>query len=398
MRETIHIITDHILRFMPNILGAIVVLFIGWLIARGAKALVVKLLKKTSWDEKILGKTDIGNTNKFIGNIFYYVIMIIVIMVVLELLGVSQVLTPVESMVTEILSFIPSIIAAFLIAFAGYLLAKFVSNLINLGGSFIDKLVDKTGFKDTETLVNIVQKVVFIIIFVPFLIQAFNALNIKSISEPANNILMKFTDLIGEVLIAGAILVLFIWGGKYLTNLIEDLLKSMKVDSLSEKIQLQKIIGEKQSLAKIVSNVFYFFIVFFGIITAVEILQLDQLTYILNDILTLTGQIIFGLVILAIGNYISLLIYNMISKSNNNTFIAGIVRAASLALFIAIALRTMGIANEIVEIAFTFIMGALAVTIALSYGLGGREAAGEHFKEILQKMKTKTPSKKENEL
>jgi len=395
MRETIHLITEKILSFMPSILGAIIVLFIGWLIARGVKAVVIKILKKTSLDEKILSKTDLGNTNIFLGNIFYYVIMIIVIMVVLELLGVSQVLTPLENMVAEILSFIPSIIAGFLIAFAGYLLAKFVSNLINLEGSFLDKLIDKTGFKDTEMLVNIVQKVIFILIFVPFLIQAFHALNIKSISEPANNILLKFTNLIGEVLVASAILVLFIWGGKYLTNLIEDLLKSLKLDSLSEKIQLHKIIGEKQSLAKIVSNVCYFFIVFFGIITAVEILQLDHLTYILNEILTLTGQIIFGLLILAIGNYISLLIYNMVSKSNNNNFIAGIVRAASLALFITISLRAMGIANEIVEIAFTFIIGALAVTVALSYGLGGREAAGEHFKEILQKMKSKSPSNKE---
>ncbi|WP_417444694.1 mechanosensitive ion channel [Joostella sp.] len=395
MRKFFNPFTEQILEFMPSVLGAILVLFIGWLIARGVKSIVVRLLKKTSWDEKILGKADIGNTNKFIGNIFYYVIMIIVIMVVLELLGVSQVLTPVENMVAQILNFVPSIIAGFLIAFAGYLLAKFVSNLINLGGSFLDKLVDKTGFKDTETLVNIIQKVVFILIFVPFLIQAFNALNIKSISEPANLILLKFTDLIGEVLVAAAILVLFIWGGKYLTNLIEDLLKSMKIDSLSEKIQLQKIIGEKQSLAKILSNICYFFIVFFGIITTTEILQLDHLTYTLNEILTLTGQIIFGLLILVIGNYISSLIYNMLLKSKGNNFIAGIVRAASLALFIAIALRTMGIANEIVEIAFTFIMGAIAVTIALSYGLGGREAAGEHFKEIIQKLKSKTPSDKE---
>ena len=75
------------------------------------------------------------------------------------------------------------------------------------------------------------------------------------------------------------------------------------------------------------------------------------------------------------------------TKSRNNNFIASIVRYASLALFIAIALRTMGIANEIVELAFGLILGALAVAFALSYGLGGREAAGEHFKEVIQKFK-----------
>ena len=80
------------------------------------------------------------------------------------------------------------------------------------------------------------------------------------------------------------------------------------------------------------------------------------------------------------------------TKSNNNSFIASIVRWASLALFIAIALRTMGIANEIVELAFGLILGALAVAFALSYGLGGREAAGEHFREIIQKFKDDSPN------
>lgn len=148
------------------------------------------------------------------------------------------------------------------------------------------------------------------------------------------------------------------------------------------------MIGANQSLSKIFANLIYFFLVFFGIITAVEILGLDRLTIILNEILEVTGQIIFGLIILAIGNYISLLIYNTMTRSSNNTFIAGIMRWASLALFIAIALRTMGIANEIVELAFGLILGALAVAVALSYGLGGREAAGEHFKDIIGKLRS----------
>ncbi|MDG3583812.1 mechanosensitive ion channel [Galbibacter pacificus] len=193
MREYLQPFTDKVLEFLPSMVGAVLVLLIGWLIARGVKAVVVMLLKKTTVDDKLLAKTDIGDTNKFIGNIFYYVIMIIVIMVVLELLGVSKVLSPLERMVARILSFIPNLIAAFLIGFAGYLLAKFVSNLINLGGTFLDKIIEKTGFKDTDSLINIIQKVIFILILIPFLIQALNSLGIKAISRPANNILNQFT-------------------------------------------------------------------------------------------------------------------------------------------------------------------------------------------------------------
>lgn len=387
MRNELRIIAERIGEFLPDLIGALIVLLIGWLIAKGIKALVIKLFKKTNWDEKVMAKTNIGDSNVFIANIFYYVIMIIVIMIVLEILGVNQVLTPLEEMVSKFLGFIPNLIGAILIAFIGYLLAKFVASLINITGNFLDKFVDKTGFKDTAQLMDIIKKIVFIIIFVPFLIQAFNALELKAISEPANNILSNFTNLIGEVIIAAIILIIFIWGGRYLANFLEGLFKSLGLDKAAEKIQIHNMIGANQSLSKILSNLIYFFLVFFGIITAVNILGLDQLTETLNQILEITGQIIFGLIILAVGNYISLVIYNTMSKTRSNNFIASVVRWASLALFLAIALRTMGIANEIVELAFGLILGAIAVAVALSYGLGGREAAGEHFKEIIQKFK-----------
>lgn len=337
--------------------------------------------------KRFLVKEKIEDTNVFLANIVYYVIMIIVILIVLEILGVDQVLTPLENMVSEFLGFIPNLVAAILIGFIGYILAKFVSNLINIGGTFLDNMIDKTGFKDTDKLINILKKVVFILIFIPFLIQAFNALELDAISGPANDILADFTALIGEIIIAGIILAIFIWGGKYLANFLEDLFKSMGLDRAAQKIQIHNMIGANQSLSKIVANLIYFFLVFFGIITAVDILGLTQLSETLDEILEVTGQIIFGLIILAVGNYISLLIYNTMSKTRSNNFIASVVRWSSLALFLAIALRTMGIANEIVELAFGLILGAIAVAVALSYGLGGRDAAGEHFKEIIQKFK-----------
>lgn len=379
---------ERIGNFLPDLLAALLILLVGWLIARGIKALTVKLLKKTRWDERVFGNSNVGDTNVFLANIIYYLLMIIVILAVLEVLGINEALAPLGNMLNEFLLFIPNIIGAILIGFIGYLLAKFVSNLIHIGGSLLDRFVDKTGFKDTDKLIRILRKVVFIVIFVPFLIQAFNALDMEAISQPANDILYAFTEMIGQILVAALILVVFIWGGKFLANFLEDLFRSLGLESAAEKIQIENMIGANQSLSKIFANLIYFFIVFFGIITAVEILGLSRLTEILNEILEVTGQIIFGLIILAIGNYISLLIYKTMIKSRNNTFIAGVIRWASLALFLAIALRTMGIANEIVELAFGLILGAIAVAVALSYGLGGREAAGEHFKDIVKKMRS----------
>ncbi|SDB48390.1 Conserved TM helix [Flavobacteriaceae bacterium MAR_2010_188] len=391
MENQLEHFANRVTDYLPNIVGALLVLLIGWLISKGIKKVVVNLMEKTTWDERLIGRENVKNTNVFVANIIYYILMIITLLIVLEILGVNEVLTPLRNMVNEFLSFIPNLIGAVLIGFIGYLLAKFVSNLVRIGGGFIDRMVDKTGFNDTEKIVNILKKVVFIVIFVPFLIQAFNALELRAISEPANNILNGFTAMIGDIIVAAVVVFVFVWGGKYLSSFLEDLFKSLGVDQAAEKIKIHNMIGANQSLSKLLANLFYFFLVFFGIITAVEILGLDRLTEILNSVLDITGQILFGLIILAIGNYVSLLIYDTMTNTNSkNKFIASIIRVASLGLFIAIALRTMGIANEIVELAFGLMLGAIAVAVALSYGLGGREAAGEHFKDIIKKVRNES--------
>ncbi|WP_010522455.1 mechanosensitive ion channel [Aquimarina agarivorans] len=375
---------------ISNLVAAILILIIGLIVAKVIRNLIRKVLKKSKWDNKLLGNK-VGNTNinVFIANLFYYVILIFVLLLVLSKLGLDSVLDPIKNMLNEILAFLPNLIAAGVIAFVGYIIAKVVSNLISMGSTLLSSLASKLKISDTAKFVNILQKIVFAVIIIPFIIQALNALNINAISEPANGILHTVLGLLPKILASFIIIALFVIGGKYLTDFVGDLLKSLGIDNLAEKLQLSSVIGKDQSVAKIVSGLLYFFIVFFGIITGVEILELSQLNDILRTILDLSGQILFGLLILIIGNFIATLFYNILSKSENNTFIASIARGAIIALFLAISLRTMGIANSIVELAFGLVLGAVAVAVALSYGLGGREAAGEHMKEILAKFRKK---------
>lgn len=372
------------------LLAALAILIIGRIVAKFLKKLVQKLLKKTDWENKLMGDKLGGmDINKFIANFVYFILMIFVIMLVLSTLGMESVLDPIKNMLNEFLGFLPNLIAAGLIGFIGYILAKVVSGLISMSSSILDKVAKKLKISDVSKFISVIQKVVFALIIIPFVIQALDTLEINAISEPANDILYSVLNILPKLIAAVVIITLFVIGGKYLTNFLSDLLKSLGVDNLSKKLQLDSIIGESQSLSKIISGVAYFFIAFFGILTGIEILELGQLNDILRSVLDLSGQILFGLVLLIIGNFIANLVGNMLSKSENNAFVASVAKGAIIALFLAISLRTMGIANSIVELAFGLILGAIAVAIALSYGLGGREAAGEHMKEILNKFKKK---------
>jgi hypothetical protein len=65
-------------------------------------------------------------------------------------------------------------------------------------------------------------------------------------------------------------------------------------------------------------------------------------------------------------------------------FTISIVRAAILVLVTAMALSQMGIAQEIVNDAFTILLAAIGIAIALAFGLGSREIAGKEVARWLE--------------
>jgi hypothetical protein len=58
---------------------------------------------------------------------------------------------------------------------------------------------------------------------------------------------------------------------------------------------------------------------------------------------------------------------------------------AIIVLGTAIGLRFMGLADDIINLAFGLILGAIAVAFALAFGLGGRDQAGRIVQRLLGK-------------
>ena len=369
---------------VPSVIGALVVLFIGYIVAKAIKKLVYKLLKGTKWDEKLLG-SNVGSMdmNSFIAKLVYFLIMIMVLMIVLDMLGVQQVLDPLKNMVSQFFSYIPNIIGAGIIGFIGYILATFASEAIGMGGDFLDNWASKLGFKETEKLAGILKSFVFIFIILLFAVTALDTLNIEAISGPAKDILNSILGTLPNILAAGIIIGLFVWGGKFISEMMHDLFKNMNIDGAGSKLGIDGMLSSGQTLSGVLSKLVYFFIAFFGVVTGIEKLGFAQLTDFMNKILSLSGSMVFGLALLLIGNFISKFAAKAVAGSGE--FLSSVVRIATLGLFLAISLRSMGIANSIVDLAFGLTLGAVAVAVALAYGLGGREAAGEHMKKILGK-------------
>lgn len=64
-----------------------------------------------------------------------------------------------------------------------------------------------------------------------------------------------------------------------------------------------------------------------------------------------------------------------------------------MGLVLAMGLKAMGIADSIVNLAFGLTLGSVAVAFALSFGLGGREAAARLLRRIQDKAESEASHK-----
>ena len=366
--------------------SALIIIIVGWIIARILRGITKKVINKISFTKKLNeGGVDFGGV---ISKLVYFFVLIFVFMLALDKLGLTSVLEPIKGLLDGITSFLPNLIGAGLVGYIGYMLATIISDLVGLSGETIQNFAPKLKLPENLNLVDILKKIVFIFIFIPLLISALNILNLNAISEPATSMLNSFFEAIPKILVATIIIIIFVVGGKFLSGLVKDLLNSLNLNKVINGLNLGDFL-EKINLEKIIANIVYAFIVLFGLITAVDKLEFDKLSEIMNTIINLSGNVLFGLVILFIGNIIANAATNNFMKSDNNKFVGSIIKMAVLAIFLAIGLRRMGIADDIINLAFGITLGTIALTIVLSFGLGGREAAGKQMSKILDKFSKK---------
>jgi hypothetical protein len=130
-------------------------------------------------------------------------------------------------------------------------------------------------------------------------------------------------------------------------------------------------------------------IMLFAAVTAVNILGIPALTALISGIIVIFGRILAGLVVFAIGLFLANLAYSIITSSGSSQarILGQIARISIIVLVSAMALQQIGIAQDIVNLAFGLLLGAIAVASAIAFGLGSRDIAGQQVRELLESFK-----------
>ena len=379
---------NQVLTFIPNLIAAIAVGVIGWVIATVARTAINAALAKTSMDERLSAKAGVKPMSSTIADMVYWFILLVVLTMVLGQLELDGLFAPLTNMVDKIFSFIPNILIAGVVFVVGYIIAKVVRGIVtNLVSTFdVQKLASKAGLSEQNSLPNIAGSLAFLVVIIPTIIAALNALKIDVIARPATNMLNKIMEALPNIFMAAAILIVTFYVVRMVANIIKGLIENTQINQLPAKVGLQETMGDKK-ISDLVSYAIIFFAMLFAAIAAADLLGFEPISAIIAMFIAFGANIILGAIILFIGFWLANIIAGVVERSEQGSqFLANIVRVLIMGLVLAMGIKAMGIADSIVNLAFGLTLGAVAVAFALSFGLGGQEAAARFLRKMQDKM------------
>jgi hypothetical protein len=145
--------------------------------------------------------------------------------------------------------------------------------------------------------------------------------------------------------------------------------------------------------SEVVGTLVHIAIALFAAIEALDLMGFSQVADLITGVTTLGGHILLGIIIFAIGLYLSRLAADAVRASSvpNPGLLALVAQVAILILVGAMALKQAGIADQIVNLAFGLIIGAIAVAAAIAFGIGGRDVAGRELDRFVTNARAEQP-------
>lgn len=375
---------NQVLAFIPNFIAAVAIGIVGWVVATIARTALSTALSKTTMDERLSAEAGVQPMSSTIADVLYWFILLLFLPMVLGQLRLTGLLEPVSGMVSKVLDFIPNMLMAALIFAVGYVVAKILRGIVtNLISTLnVQSVAERAGISDHTRLASMVGSLVFLVVIISSLIAALDALKIEVISRPATNMLNQIMLAIPNIIAAAAILAIAYYVVRFVANIVSGLLENTGINQLPAKVGLQELTGDKK-VSDLVGYLIIFFTMLFATIEAANRLGFDHISDLITLFIAFGADILLGAVILFIGFWLANLIAGIVERSEQGSqFLANIVRVLIMGLVLAMGLRAMGIADSIVNLAFGLTLGAVAVAFALSFGLGGQEAAARYLRRL----------------
>jgi hypothetical protein len=391
---------DQMFLWGPRVLFAIVILIVTHFVAKGVQWGVARGMDRMPVLKRH-PKTGGESVGTELGRLAYWLVWLVGLIAALQPLGLSGVLTPVTNLTNEVFAFLPRILGASLFFFAGLILARVVRHVVEafLGALNLERLLGRAGVSIGEaplavdetgiaaegvaparsSIARAVGVTVSAVIIIFAAIGALQILQIEAISGPATNMLNIIATAIPNVLNALIWLAVAFIIGKWVKSLVETVLPSLGFD---RSVHALGVMPASSSPSRVVGAIAMTAILLGAAIEATRAIGGDSVAALLFQITELGGKVIFGTVIIVVGIFLARILAGLVGSSTGEAgYAQTVVKYAIIALFTAIGLTFMGLADQIVMMAFGLILGSAAIATALAFGLGGRDWAARQLED-----------------
>jgi len=394
-----------VMEWGPKVIIAVLILVATWAVARAVKWAMqraidtIPALRKHTTGEP--GET-VGHQ---LGTIAKLIIWLVGIMAALNYLGLGGILAPINDLLAQIFGSLGNVLAAGIIFFIGLVLARILRQLTEtiLTAANVDGWLARIGIGETAGTVRTPPEavppgaapaatrssiakaagiLVFALVIIPTAIAALNVLKIDAISIPATNMLNEILTAIPHILTAALWLGIAFVLARFVKTVIEGILPPTGFD---DAVRSTGVLPAASNPSRIVANIAFVAVILAAAIEAAQQLGGGTVAIFLAEITELGGKVIFGTLIIVSGIFLARIISGLVgSSTGEDSYAQALVRYAIIALFTAIGLTFMGLADEIVMLAFGLILGSAEVAVALAFGLGGRDAAARLLERYME--------------
>lgn len=180
-----------------------------------------------------------------------------------------------------------------------------------------------------------------------------------------------------------------------LGKVVQRILKAIKIDQALDRILGDRLGNIEEHVSAFIGGLVKWFLILVFLIAAANILQLDQVSFFLGNIIMYIPNIVVAVIILAgvilLGNFVYKIVKGSTKAAGvmSATLLAAISKWAIIIFGVFAALLQLGIADYLVGTIITGIVAMLALAGGLAFGLGGKEEAQLLLRKIREEISEK---------
>lgn len=378
---------------VPALLKAGLILALAYLVGRGLSVLAARAVGALGIERRLgawSGDTaeserDLG---ALAGRVVFSVILLLGLGGALDALEIDPLSGPLSNLINTVVLALPTVLVAVVLVLVGWVVGKIarvaVRNLLSAVGfdGMVERIKLRPAFGETSPS-DAVGWLVMAFVLLNASVAALDRVGLRTLADPVTAAMGQFWELLPGLAVSIGIVVVGLVFARVVRDLVTRALAGLGVDGLLARFGLEAVAERQDKLSRPSELLGWVAFVMIGLVAltqALANLELAAWSGYVDALLTFSmTRLLVALFVVAIGFAVGHRVRAIIASRefSGPKWVAELGRTAILVFAATMALNQLGVAEDFVLLAFGLLFGALCLALGLSFGLGGREVAGE---------------------